>query len=307
MVHVIEFYIRSKICIFITFFCSGLSNLHASMKISYPLFTLSAFLLSFPLFSLAQSNDNRSLAKYSYPIFVVTGKQQYTGTAFFYRQGDTSFLVSNYHAIKGMSPLKQVINFTSDTLFLKYRVKNSGELKMIPLNISDDITGETEIFSMVNRIDLLKIPVELPADADIFFINELIDEDYLDTEPEEVIVFGYPTKPGTIPPFYSRQQRLEGMVNPYGFADYDASLKLNFPNTSDSARAILGATARYYYFIRPYAGQGYSGAPVFGKFRNDRNEVIYRFTGVIFAGQPTTHQTWAIRGTVALQYLRGEL
>jgi hypothetical protein len=84
-------------------------------------------------------------------------------------------------------------------------------------------------------------------------------------------------------------------------------LKLNFPAASDSARAILGATARYYYFIKPYAAQGYSGAPVFGKFTKANNEIIYRFIGVIFAGQPATHQTWAIRGSVALQYLRGEL
>ena len=96
-------------------------------------------------------------------------------------------------------------------------------------------------------------------------------------------------------------------MNPDGFTDYDASLKLNFPNASDSARAILNGTARYYYFIKPYAAQGYSGAPVFGKFRNASNEAVYRFIGVIFAGQSTTKQTWAIKGTVALQYLQGLL
>jgi hypothetical protein len=277
------------------------------MKTQPSLFLSSACLLALPFLSSAKTSDNQPLSKYSYPIFAVTGNQQYTGTAFFYRSGDTSFLVSNYHAIKGMNPLKQVINFTTDTLFLKYPVKNSHESKLMAINISDEITGETEIFNMVDRIDLLKIPVEMPGDADILFINDLIDEDYLIKEPEEVIVFGYPTRPGSVPAFYSHQQRLEGKVNPYGFADYDASLKLNFPNASDSARAIVNATARYYYFIKPYAAQGYSGAPVFGKFRNANNEVIYRFTGVIFAGQPATHQTWAIRGGVALKYLRGEL
>jgi len=246
------------------------------------------------------------LAKYSYPIFAVTGSQQFTGTAFFYRSGDTSFLVSNYHAIKGMSPLKQAITFNADTLFLKYPIKNSGEFKIIGIDISEQNTGKTEIFSMVNRIDLLKIPVLLPEDADILFINDLIDEDYLNAEPEEVVLFGYPTDPGNIPVFYSQQQRLEGKVNPSGFTDYDASLRLNFPATSDDARAIMGGTARYYYFFRPYAAQGYSGAPVFGKFRNADNEVIYRFTGVVFAGQPTTRQTWAIKGAVALQYLQGD-
>jgi hypothetical protein len=277
------------------------------MKTSYLNFLLFVHAMALPILSPAQMSDSQSLAKYSYPIFAVTGDQQYTGTAFFFRSGDTTYLVSNYHAIKGMSPLKKTITFNIDTLYLKYPVKNSNEFKVIGIDISEEITGKTEIFSMVSRIDLLKIPVETPGDADIFFINDLIDEDYLDKEPEEVFVFGYPTDPGSIPAFYSQQQRLEGKVNPNGFTDYDASLRLNFPATSDDARAILGGTSRYYYFIRPYAAQGYSGAPVFGKFRNADNEVIYRFTGVIFAGQPTTRQTWAIKGAIALKYLQGEL
>jgi hypothetical protein len=277
------------------------------MKTPYLIFLISVFAYMMPELSKAQISDIQVLSKYSYPIFVVAGGQQYTGTAFFYRSGDTSFLVSNYHAIKGMSPLKKAITFNADTLYLKYPIKKSRDFKIMAINIGEKITGKTEIFSMVDRIDLLKIPVEPPVDADILFINERIDENYLNAEPEEVVVFGFPTNPGSIPAFYSRQQRLEGKVNPNGFTDYDASLQINFPNASDSARAIMNRTARYYYFIKPYAAQGYSGAPVFGKFRNADNEVIYRFTGVIFAGQPTTRQTWAIKGRVALKYLQGEL
>ena len=277
------------------------------MRTSYLTFLLFVCSFGFSSQLQAQINDSQLLAKYSYPIFAVTDNQQFTGTAFFYRSGDTSFLVSNYHAIKGMSPLKQAITFNADTLFLKYPIRNSNEFKIIGIDISEQITGKTEIFSMVNRIDLFKIPVPVPEDADILYINDLIDEDYLTAEPEEVVLFGYPTDPGSIPVFYSRQQRLEGKVNPSGFTDYDASLRLNFPATSDDARAIMGGTARYYYFFRPFAAQGYSGAPVFGKFRNADNEVIYRFIGVVFAGQPTTRQTWAIKGAVALQYLQGEL
>lgn len=275
------------------------------MKAAFSIF-LASYAVLLPFLSSAQMSDSQSLAKYSYPIFTVTGNQQYTGTAFFYRSGDTTFLVSNYHAIKGMSPLRQSITFNADTLFLKYRIKNSYDFKVMPIDISEKITGSTEIFSMVDRIDLLKIPVAMPADADIFFINDLVDENYLNAEPEDVIIFGYPTNPGSVVAFHSRQQRLEGRINPNGFTDYDASLKLNFPNTSDTARAILGATARYYYFIKPYAAQGYSGAPVFGRFRTVNDRVIYRFTGVIFAGQPATSQTWAIKGAVALEYLQGE-
>ena len=277
------------------------------MKTPYLIFVLFVFTSTVPGIPKAQVNDIQVLSKYSYPIFAVMGSQQYSGTAFFYRSGDTSFLVSNYHAIKGMSPLKKAITFRADTLYLKYPVRHSRDFKIMAINVGEEITGKTEIFSMVDRIDLLKIPVELPIDADILFINDQIEEQYLNEEPEEVVVFGFPTKTGSIPAFFSRQQRLEGKVNKNGFADYDASLQINFPNTSDSARAIMNGTARYYYFIKPYAAQGYSGAPVFGKFRNEANEVIYRFIGVIFAGQPTTRQTWAIKGKIALKYLQGDL
>ena len=277
------------------------------MKTPYLIFLLSVYTMAVPASSYAQINNLQVLSKYSYPIFAVAGSRQYTGTAFFYKSGDTSYLVSNYHAIKGMSPLKKAITFNADTIYLKYPVRASRDFRIMAINVGEEITGKTEIFSMVDRIDLLKIPVALPADADIQFINDQIDEKYLSAEPEEVVVFGFPTNPGSIPAFFSRQQRLEGKVNPNGFADYDASLQINFPNTSDSARAIMNRTARYYYFIKPYAAQGYSGAPVFGKFRNKANEAVYRFTGVIFAGQPTTRQTWAIKGKVALKYLQGEL
>lgn len=273
------------------------------MKTFYVSFLLSVS-MCFGSTPNAQPTEIQTLAKYSYPIFVVSNHQQYTGTGFFYRSGDTSFLVSNYHAIKGMSPLKKTITFSSDTLYLKYRVKDSPDFKVMAIDISEKATGETEIFSMVDRIDLFKIPVTLPEDGSIFFINDLIDEAYFDAVPEQVVAFGFPTDPGSVPAFYSNQQRLEGNINPQGFTDYDASLRLTY---SDSARAILGGTARYYYFIKPYAAQGYSGAPVFGRFRTPDNKAVYRFTGVIFAGQPATKQTWAIKGDVALQYLQGEL
>ena len=134
-------------------------------------------------------------------------------------------------------------------------------------------------------------------------INDLIDPEYADAEPEEIVTYGYPTKAGQVTAFASRQQRLQGVVNPAGYLDYAASIENNFPNASDSAKAVMQATARYYYFIKPYAPQGYSGAPVFGKFRTADNQVIYRFIGVIFAGQPTTKQTWVIKAPIALEYL----
>jgi hypothetical protein len=148
--------------------------------------------------------------------------------------------------------------------------------------------------------------VELPADAAYTLSMTLLIKLFFCRAGRSCCIW-LSNREGSIPAFYAQQQRLEGKINPNGFSEYDASLRVNFPEASDSARAIVGASSRYYYFIKPYAEQGYSGAPVFGKFRNADNEVIYRFTGVIFAGQPATKQTWAIKGKVAMQYLLGQL
>ena len=251
----------------------------------------------------AQFAADADLGKYSYPIFALAGKSQHTGTAFFYRAHDSIFLVSNYHAIKGMSPLKQSIAFEADTIYLEYPTVNDGGKKLLPVDVSEQVLGKTEVFSMVDRIDLLKVPVELPPDADISFINDMIDPAYMNEEPEEVIAFGYPQEAGALPVFFSRQQSLRGRVNPAGFAEYDSSIRRQHPRASEQAISIVTGTSRYYYFIRPYAAQGYSGAPVFGKYRTTSNEVVYKFAGVIFGGQPSTKQTWTIKPEVALEYL----
>ena len=273
------------------------------MKTLISFFLISLTLICNPLPAQVSSGP----ASYSYPIFVITGGQQFTGTAFLYKSGDSTFLVSNYHAIKGMSPVRQRVNFLSDTLYFKYKIVNSSDTKLLSIDVSEEVTGKTEIFSMVDRIDLFKIAVTIPGDADVRYLNDLIDPAYFDQNPEEVVLFGFPPGSGPVPVFYSRQQRLAGQVNPHGFEQYDASLSINFPATSDSARAILSGTAKYYYFLKPYAAQGFSGAPVLGKFRDGTGRVIYRFLGVVFAGQPATRQTWAIKAAVAVDYLENQL
>jgi hypothetical protein len=295
-----------NLCIPITKFHPYRSKLQGMKNRDFFLL-LCAQMTMIPILGKAQENESERLAKYSYPVFVVVDHRQHTGTAFFYRSADSVYLVSNYHMIKGMSPMKRSIDFISDTLFLKYPVKGSRDWKLTAIDIGKESIGETEIFSMVDRIDLLKIPVDLPDDADIQFINDLIDPGYDHAVPEEVVVFGYPVPSGSIPPFYSRQERLDGTINTEGFDEYDASLRLNHPNASDTALSILNATSKYYYFIKPYAQQGYSGAPIFGKFTTADNKTIYRFVGVVFAGQPATRQTWAIKGSVALKYLEVDL
>lgn len=250
-----------------------------------------------------QYDDTHGLSKYSYPLFALANSTQHTGTAFFYSTDDSTFLVSNYHAIKGMSPLKQTIAFQSDTIYLEYPSKHTGERKLLAVDVREQVVGKTEVFSMVDRIDLFKVPITLPGDADVHFINEMVDATLMDQQPEEIVVFGFPPGKGAVQKFYSRQEKLTGQVNENGFREYDASILRQFPNTSTDARAVVAATSRYYFFIRPYAQQGYSGAPVFGKYRTEDDQFVYRFAGVIFGGQPSTKQTWAIRPEVALAYL----
>jgi hypothetical protein len=253
----------------------------------------------------AQSSID-SLGKYSYAIFAIEHGHQHTGTAFFYFSNDTTFLVSNYHAIKGVDPLHKKIDFKTDTLWLKYKLKNSNRYKVIPLDISENKIGKTEMFSMIERIDLLKIPIIKPNDGEIFYINDLIDKSYFTKTPDSIILFGHPSPEGNISMFYSSQRKLLGTCNKRGFVEFDSAFMAEFPTLPKADRAKLNGASQYYFFIKPVGEGGYSGSPVFGKFMAMNKKAIYKFIGVICASEPRSGQSWVIRGDVTYKYLKSQ-
>lgn len=137
------------------------------------------------------SEISDSLKKYSYPVFEITGKTVHTGTAFFYKADNKTFLVSNYHVIKGMSPFHRKILYSSDVLYLKCPITNSNEFIIDTIDISESKVGKTEIFRVIEKLDLFGFEIQPLPNASINYINDLIDTTYFNKIPDEACCYGY--------------------------------------------------------------------------------------------------------------------
>lgn len=240
------------------------------------------------------------LSKYSYPIFTFSGNTQHSATAFFFVENDIAYLVSNYHSIKGMSPMHNRQIWKSDILYLKISNPNNNEFQIVSIDISEEITGQTEIFYMENRIDLFKVKINI-QNLHINFINDLINPLYFNSIPKKVLVYGYPNPDEIQDKFWSKISKFESQYNIDGFDNFYSGTLRNMPRFNEKER--MYAVNRFYYFINGMIAGGYSGAPIIGEFENEKNEKVYHFFGVNFGNEPFSNQTWAIRGDKALEYM----
>ena len=240
------------------------------------------------------------LSKYSYPIFTFSDNIQHAATAFFFEENGNTFLVSNYHAIKGMSPMHNRQNWKSNTLHLKINNPETNEFQIINIDIREEVTGQTEVFFMDSRIDLFKVKINI-QNLHLNFINDLINPSYFDSIPNRVLIYGYPNSDEIQDIFWSKLSKFDSQYNIEGFDNlYNGTIR-NMPNFYE--RDSMYALNRFYFFINGMIPGGYSGAPIIGEFENDKNEKVYQFIGVNFGNEPFSNQTWAIRGNTALEYM----
>lgn len=244
--------------------------------------------------------DN-SLSKYSYPIFTFSNNVQYAATAFFYFENNDIYLVSNYHAIKGMSPMHSRLNWKSDLLHLKiYNIK-AKKVEIINIDISEKTTGITQVFYMDSGIDLFKVKINI-EEFHVNFINDLISPLYINSIPNRILIYGYPNSEGIQQVFWSNLAKFESQYNINGFDNFYYATMRNMPGFNKKER--MYGLSKLYFFIDRMIPSGYSGAPIIGEFENEKNEITYHFIGVNFGNEPFSNQSWAIRGDVALEYLK---
>jgi len=191
-----------------------------------------------------------SLSKYSYPAFAITDKVT-NGTAFLYKKNGKIFAITNYH-LRGWDAIKKTRVGDAKNLYIKLQMKDSSfQIHRAPIN------GEIEEFSFYERLDLMAVELNnLPANAVLTFINDIIDKNYFNKIPDEVFFYGY-------------------------------------PQHSDSKKDVVKFHSKNYYFISKQAEGGFSGSPVIGKFKT-KNGVVYRFMGVVF-GWSILNNTWCIK------------
>ncbi|WP_126652200.1 hypothetical protein [Chryseobacterium aureum] len=243
---------------------------------------------------------DKLLSKYSYPIFTLSGNTQHSATAFFYLDNEITYLVSNYHSIKGMSPMHNRQFWKSDILYLKIINPETNKFQIVNVDIREEITGQTEIFYMDNRIDLFKIKIDI-QNLNVNFINDLVNPLYINSIPKRVLVYGYPNPDGIQDTFWSRISKFDSQYNIDGFDNFYFGTLRNMPRFNEKDR--MYALNRFYFFINGMIAGGYSGAPIIGEFENEQNEKVYYFIGVNFGNEPFSNQTWAIRGDKALEYI----
>jgi hypothetical protein len=250
-----------------------------------------------------------SLSKYSYPIFAShhNNTQLSTGTGFFYKSKGKVYLVSNYHSIIGIDPMKKSINFLTDIIYVRFKLKKKLVDTLVAIDVSERAVGKKNVYSLMDSIDLYRVAVQLPATVEVNYINALVSTEFFNKKPLAVYSYGYPGRDGS-----SQMQELirvpvekfEGVYNNRGYSNYDSAIKKNFPLLPDYDRKVLLSSERFYFFITPLARHGFSGSPVFGKFlvNKKKNTYTYKFIGVIFGQEGNVLQTWAIKAKVAYDY-----
>lgn len=242
------------------------------------------------------------LSKYSYPIFTIVGNTQYSATAFFYKEENTTYLVSNYHAIKGMSPMHNRQNWKTDILYLKLIIPNTNECHILKIDIREEIVGLTKVFFMSDGIDLFKIKIDA-SDLNINSINEIIDPIFFNKVPNRIIIYGYPNPLNITDFFWSKISKFESKFNSDGFDKFYDGTMLKMPKFNEKQK--MYDLSKFYFFIDQMILSGYSGAPIIGEFENEEGEKNYYFIGVNFGNEPFSNQTWSIRGDIVINYLKG--
>lgn len=242
---------------------------------------------------------DKMLCKYSYPIFTITENIQHAATAFFFLEDGITYLVSNYHAIKGMSPIHKRHNWTTDTLYLKLEIPNTNNCQILKIDIREEITGKTEIFYMADRIDLFKIKINI-ENFYPNYINDLIETSIFGQIPIRILIYGFPNPNGIQDQFWSKPFKFESQYSNNGYDNFYQGTLVKMPNFTEKDK--MYALDKFYYFINNMIAGGYSGAPIIGEFKNEQNQKVYHFFGVNFGNEPFSNQTWAIKGNVALEY-----
>lgn len=252
--------------------------------------------------SNCEAGDYTFLRKYSYICINIANGTVINSTCFFYKGKSQIFLVNNYHALTGLDVFTAKQIFKVDTLQIIYPVRNSLETSILKVPVKIDNIIYKKFY---DRPDIIGYPVNLPVDADINFINEIIDSGYLGLKPNEVFSFGYPAN---LQSWNSINQTLL-----YGNYEEDF-VPLQTLMQSDIAAMpeenmpdFFSKIKKLNFFISALSEPGRSGSPVFGKFiehKNGDENCIYKFIGVIFGQEEHIGKTWAIKGSVVNDYLK---
>jgi hypothetical protein len=225
-----------------------------------------------PLIAAPNSNKkitNEELKKYSYLLnFMGTGEKiGYTdggATGFFIKHNNHTYLVSNYHV------------FTNQNTMTKRQNKERYDSIGIAFAMNDDfmwyaidvreIVKNSKSYYYYEYPDVYVYPIDdIVNYFRVNYINEFVDSIPNNVTPDEVIIYGYPED--TKEPSLLLSQMTANFYDTVDF--YDKGHLHMLHNT---------------YFTKPASRGGYSGSPVFLRFKEK----------VVFGGILSSHTPKAV-------------
>lgn len=230
-------------------------------------------LLLAKLNSFAQRLD--TLSNYSYLIKLTSITGTYVATGFILNRNNKFYFVTAYHVAAGYIP-KNHKHIPINNLNIT--ISKKSEIPPKSFNLPPDISKkELEIFDKLELPDISIYEIsknQIDPSIKLFDISLLIDTAYFDRKPNKIIVFGYPVNLSKFPPDY--------VLDSSKFVSMPKNIWSIKPATSSLSNEIFAQRYDKQYFMSTDSKitNGYSGAPVFGVFKNNKKNVI-KFIGVV--------------------------
>jgi hypothetical protein len=166
------------------------------------------------------------------------------GTAFFWKSGEDTFLITNWHNVSGKDPrTNKHLSSTAaepDTVRVWWNRKDKPGVKFpeeVPLLDQAGQPRWLEHATHGNRVDVIALPLRVPGDAAPFPINDLPSDDLRLLVGHDLFILGYPFR-----------------VGPYGYPIWKRGSFASEPAVIDPSDP--------YMLVDTASRPGMSGAPV---------------------------------------------
>lgn len=230
------------------------------------------------------------LKEFSYHVVLTyKGMAVSGGTCFFYKRNNDTMLISNYHVLTGYDPRTKKKRFDVDSIILIPH-DDIGENKFIP---SMAVDKSLLNLNTIGQLDCIQVKVNWNRQTPINFINRLIDTNYFYKIPSNVYVFGYPTDSSNI--FTSVELFQSNFINDCTSYLFKKNKLLPIADTKKDVNEAIKYRNKNFFLTNNMLRRGFSGSPVFGKFLNDHNKVVYKYIGIVSEVDSFLNITWIIK------------
>jgi hypothetical protein len=243
------------------------------------------------------------LGDFCYPLFTFSPKTVGNGTCILFEKKGSLVIITNTQVISGLKFNGD--GDTNDKIKIEYP-NFRGDKSILPVSILDPNNFLRKSINVEKDTALFKIEIPfIPYDGKFTFMSNLIDTEYFNKIPEEVLCYGYQWEA-----FFKNQQNHK-TVKPYlikgnyiMYRDYLkklANIKSMNPNEIEKESNIQ--MGKKYFCINGLISDGMFGSPVFGRFatnKNGKNTDVYKFIGLVCAIDAKAKMSLVIKAKIVL-------